>query len=232
MKHIKLFEQFTKENKNWLIQPEPLHPNLSKKNLAKLKKLGHTGMKSAILWTDGHSSNPTYIQMPGEDGIPWGSKGPEDRTIFYWDGENVWCTNYPKETLRIDYKKSVDTAKEFSDATKSISDSGKWEKVEKMQEQFLNEAKVDKKYFDKVVKVLSKSKYPFTIMLVTKWNEIDIIIGNYAPDYIVDDIDQKLTKAGMTYGGGSGISISGDSSNFSRREYDEIARINGGHKNY
>ena len=99
-------------------------------------------------------------------------------------------------------------------------------------EQFLNEAKVDKKYFDKVVKVLSKSKYPFTIMLVTKWNEIDIIIGNYAPDYISDDIDQKLMKAGMTYGGGSGISISGDSSNFSRREYDEIARINGGHKNY
>ena len=69
-------------------------------------------------------------------------------------------------------------------------------------------------------------------MLVTKWNEIDIIIGNYAPDYIAEDIDQKLMKAGMTYGGGSGISISGDSSNYSRREYDEIARINGGHKNY
>ena len=99
-------------------------------------------------------------------------------------------------------------------------------------EQFLNEAKVDKKYFDKVVKVLSKSKYPFTIMLVTKWNEIDIVIGYDAPDYIVDDIDQKLMKAGMTYGGSSGISISGDSSNYSRREYDEIARINGGHKDY
>ena len=99
-------------------------------------------------------------------------------------------------------------------------------------EQFVNEAKVDKKYFDKVVKILSKSKYPFTIMLVTKWNEIDIIIGNYAPDYIAEDIDQKLMKAGMTYGGSSGISISGDSSNFSRREYDEIARINGGHKDY
>ena len=123
MKHVKLFEDFLNE---------ALHPNLSKKNLAKLKKLGHTGMKSAILWTDGHSSNSTYIQIPGEDGIPWGSKGPEDRTTFYWDGENVWCTNYPKETLRIDYKKSVDTAEEFSDATKSISDSGEWEKVKKM----------------------------------------------------------------------------------------------------
>jgi hypothetical protein len=142
MKTIKLFEEFTKENKNLLLEADQLHPNLSKKNLAKLKKLGHTGMKSAILWTDGHSSNPTYIQIPGEDGIPWGSKGPKDRTVFYWDGENAWCTNYPKETLRADYKKSVDTAEEFSDATKSISDSGKWEKVEKMQEQFINERRI------------------------------------------------------------------------------------------
>ena len=99
-------------------------------------------------------------------------------------------------------------------------------------EQFVNEAKVDKKYFDKVVKILSKSKYPFTVMLVTKWNEIDIIIGSDAPDYIAEDIDEKLMKAGMTYGGSSGISISGDSSSYSRREYDEITRINGGHKSY
>ena len=98
----------------------------------------------------------------------------------------------------------------------------------KLFEDFVNEAKVDKKYFDKVVKILSKSKYPFTVMLVTKWNEIDIIIGNDAPDYIAEDIDEKLMKAGMTYGGSSGISISGDSSSYSRREYDEIARINGG----
>ena len=105
-------------------------------------------------------------------------------------------------------------------------------KYVKLFEQFLAEAKVDKKYFDKVVKILSKSKYPFTIMLVTKWNEIDIVIGYDAPDEIVDDIDQKLSKSKMNYGGSSGISISGDSSSYSRREYDEIARINGGHKNY
>ena len=102
----------------------------------------------------------------------------------------------------------------------------------KLFEQFVNEAKVDKKYFDKVVKVLSKSKYPFTIMLVTKWDEIDIVIGYDAPDAISDDIDQRLTKAKLTWGGSSGISISGDSSNYSRREYDEIARINGGHRDY
>jgi len=99
-------------------------------------------------------------------------------------------------------------------------------------EQFVNETKVDKKYFDKVVKVLSKSKYPFTVMLVTKWNEIDIVIGYDAPDDISDDIDQRLTKAKLNWGGSSGISISGDSSNYSRREYDEIARINGGHRDY
>lgn len=102
----------------------------------------------------------------------------------------------------------------------------------KLYEQFVNEAKVDKKYFDKVVKVLSKSKHPFTVMLVSKWNEIDIIIGYDAPEVIVDDISQKLDSAKLKWGGNSGITISGDSSNYSRREYDEIARINGGHKDY
>jgi len=102
----------------------------------------------------------------------------------------------------------------------------------KLFEQFVNEAKVDKKYFDKVVKVLSKSKHPFTIMLVTKWDEVDIIIGHDAPDNIADDIIQKLDSAKLNWGGSSGISISGDSSNYSRREYDEIVRINGGHRDY
>jgi len=102
----------------------------------------------------------------------------------------------------------------------------------KLFEQFVNEAKVDKKYFDKVVKVLSKSKHPFTVMLVTKWDEVDIIIGHDAPDHIVDDISQKLDSAKLNWGGNSGISISGDSSNYSRREYDEIVRINGGHRDY
>ena len=48
--------------------------------------------------------------------------------------------------------------------------------------------KVTKEDFDKVVKVLSKSKYPMTIMLVPKWDEIDILLGQDAPDQIVDDI--------------------------------------------
>ena len=99
-------------------------------------------------------------------------------------------------------------------------------------EAFVNEAKVDKKYFDKVVKVLSKSKHPFTIMFVPKWDEVEIIVGNDAPDNIADDIIQMLSKAKLDWGNRSGISISGDSSSYSRREYDSIERINGGHRDY
>ena len=109
------------------------------------------------------------------------------------------------------------------------------EDLKKIQEFFskpLNENKVTKEDFDKVVKILSKSKYPFTIMLVPKWDEIDIITGQDSPDEIVDDISQRLDSAGLNWGGNSGITISGDSSNYSRREYSDIFRVNGGHKNY
>ena len=92
--------------------------------------------------------------------------------------------------------------------------------------------KVTKEEFDKVVKVLSKSKYPMTIMLVPKWDEIDIVIGQDAPDQIVDDIGEKLDSIGLRWGGSSGISISGASSNYDRREYSDIFRVNGGHKDY
>jgi hypothetical protein len=109
------------------------------------------------------------------------------------------------------------------------------EDIKKIQEFFskpLNENKVTKEDFDKVVKILSKSKYPFTIMLVPKWDEIDIITGQDSPDEIVDDIGQRLDSAGLNWGGNSGITISGDSSNYSRREYSDIFRVNGGHKDY
>ena len=109
------------------------------------------------------------------------------------------------------------------------------EDLKQIQEFFskpLNENKVTKEDFDKVVKILSKSKYPFTIMLVPKWNEIDIITGQDSPDEITDDISQRLDSAGLNWGGNSGITISGDSSNYSRREYSDIFRVNGGHKDY
>ena len=109
------------------------------------------------------------------------------------------------------------------------------EDLKKIQEFFskpLNENKVTKEDFDKVVKILSKSKYPFTIMLVPKWDEIDIITGQDSPDEISDDISQRLDSAGLNWGGNSGITISGDSSNYSRREYSDIFKVNGGHKDY
>jgi len=109
------------------------------------------------------------------------------------------------------------------------------EDLKKIQEFFskpLNENKVTKEDFDKVVKILSKSKYPFTIMLVPKWDEIDIITGQDSPDEIVDDISQRLDSTGLNWGGNSGITISGDSSNYSRREYSDIFKVNGGHKDY
>lgn len=94
----------------------------------------------------------------------------------------------------------------------------------------VNEAKVTKKDFDKVVKVLDKSKHPLTVMFVPKWDDIDILVGKYAPDNIADDVSQLLSKAGLKSGGSSGISIAGDSSSYSRREYELIKRINGGIK--
>ena len=109
------------------------------------------------------------------------------------------------------------------------------EDLNKIQEFFskpLEENKVTKEDFDKVVKTLIKSKYPFTIMLVPKWDEIDIITGQDSPDEIVDDISQRLDSAGLNWGGNSGITISGDSSNYSRKEYSDIFRVNGGHKDY
>jgi len=102
----------------------------------------------------------------------------------------------------------------------------------KLFEQFISEAKATKADFDKVVKVLKKSKYPMTVMFVPKWNEIEIITGWDTPDHIIEDIFDRLDGAGLQSGGNSGISISGDSSSYSRREYESIERINGGHRNY
>lgn len=99
-----------------------------------------------------------------------------------------------------------------------------------IDESVVNEAKATKKDFDKVVKLLKKSKHPFTIMFVPKWDEVEIIVGQDAPDPIIDDINQKLSKAGLYNTGW--ITIAGDSSSYSRREYEAIERINGGHKDY
>jgi hypothetical protein len=103
-------------------------------------------------------------------------------------------------------------------------------KYVKLFEDFLNEgSKVSKKDFDKVVDLVKASGQPATVMLVTKWNEIEIIVGMDAPDPIYSGISNELDKARIDR---NIFSISGDSSSYSRREYDEIASVNGGHKDY
>jgi hypothetical protein len=98
----------------------------------------------------------------------------------------------------------------------------------KLYEQFVDESasKVDKKDFDKVFAAVKKADQPATVMLVTKWNEIEILIGD-APDSVsyaisneIDKLDRDLRKR---------VSIAADSSSYSRREYDSIERVNGGH---
>ena len=66
-------------------------------------------------------------------------------------------------------------------------------------------------------------------MLVSKWNEIEVIVGWNAPDKIAEDVMDRLEDAKLY---NRDIVVAGDSSNYSRREYDAIEKINGGHKSY
>lgn len=98
-------------------------------------------------------------------------------------------------------------------------------------ESFVNEAsKVDKKDFDKVVAAVKKANQPATVMLVTKWNEIEILIGRDAPDNVINPISNEIDKLDRDLE--KRVSIAADSSSYSRREYEAIERINGGHKDY
>ena len=99
----------------------------------------------------------------------------------------------------------------------------------KLFEEFINEGSVIRKDFDAIVKVLQKSKYPLTVMLVPKWNEIEILTGDDRDNRIVNEVIKMLDKAKIKTGIGSNISVSDDSSSYSRREYDAIEKINGGH---
>lgn len=96
----------------------------------------------------------------------------------------------------------------------------------KLFEQFVNEAsKVDKKDFDKVVAAVKKANKPATVLFTPKWNEIEILIGD-APESTSRAISDQIDKLGY---GSNTVTIAADSSSYSRREYDAIERINGGH---
>jgi len=99
----------------------------------------------------------------------------------------------------------------------------------KLFEQFVNENNVTREEFDNVVKALKGLKSSVTVIFVPKWNEIEILTGDDRDNRIVDEVIKMLDKAKIKTGIGSNISVSDDSSSYSRREYDAIEKINGGH---
>jgi len=107
------------------------------------------------------------------------------------------------------------------------------EDLKKIQEFFskpLEEGKqLDQVDFAKVVKAVEQTGHPVTVLLVPKWNEIEVLTGMNAPDNIIRDLSNAIDSLGY---GRNDIIIAGDSSNLSRREYSDIRRVNGGAKDY
>lgn len=107
------------------------------------------------------------------------------------------------------------------------------EDIKKIQEFFskpLEEGKqLDKSDFAKVVKAVEQTGHPVTVLLIPKFNEIEVITGMETPDNILRDLSNAVDSLGY---GRDDIIIAGDSSNLSRREYSDIFRVNGGHKDY
>ena len=106
--------------------------------------------------------------------------------------------------------------------------------IKKIQEFFskpLNEEKEPLDIIDlaKVVKAVQQTGHPVTVLLVPKFNEIEVITGMDAPDDMLRDLSIAVDSLGY---GRNDIIIAGDSSNLSRREYSDIRRVNGGAKDY
>jgi hypothetical protein len=94
----------------------------------------------------------------------------------------------------------------------------------------LSEGKqLDQVDFAKVVKAVEQTGHPVTVLLVPKFNEIEVITGMNAPDDMLFDLSNAVDALGY---GRNDIFIAGDSSNLSRREYSDIRRVNGGAKDY
>jgi len=98
------------------------------------------------------------------------------------------------------------------------------------RERGLEEGKqLDIEDFAKVVKAVHQTGHPVTVLLVPKFNEIEVITGMNAPDDMLRDLSNAVDALGY---GRNDIFIAGDSSNLSRREYSDIRRVNGGAKDY
>ena len=81
----------------------------------------------------------------------------------------------------------------------------------------------------KVVQAVTKTGHPVTVLLTPKFNEIEVLTGMNAPDDMLRDLSIAVDSLGY---GRNDIIIAADSSNLSRREYSDIRRVNGGHKDY
>jgi hypothetical protein len=98
------------------------------------------------------------------------------------------------------------------------------------RERGLEEGKqLDQVDFAKVVKAVEQTGHPVTVLLVPKFNEIEVITGMNTPDDMLRDLSNAVDALGY---GRNDIIIAGDSSNLSRREYSDIRRVNGGAKDY
>ena len=107
------------------------------------------------------------------------------------------------------------------------------EDIKKIQEFFskpLEEGKqLDQVDFAKVVKAVEQTGHPVTVLLVPKFNEIEVLTGMDAPDDMIRDLSNAVGSLGY---GRNDIIIAADSSNLSRREYSDIFRVKGGHQDY
>ena len=107
------------------------------------------------------------------------------------------------------------------------------EDLKKIQEFFSKPLEENKKLdntdFTKVVKAVEQTGHPVTVLFVPKFNEIEVLTGMDAPDDMLRDLSNAVDSLGY---GRNDIIIAGDSSNLSRREYSDIFRVNGGHKDY
>ena len=108
------------------------------------------------------------------------------------------------------------------------------EDLKQIQEFFskpLNEEKEPLDIIDlaKVVKAVQQTGHPVTVLLVPKFNEIEVLTGMNAPDDMLRDLSNAVDSLGY---GRNDIIIAGDSSNLSRRTYSDIRRVNGGAKDY
>ena len=107
------------------------------------------------------------------------------------------------------------------------------EDLKKIQEFFskpLEEGKqLDNTDFTKVVKAIEQTGHPVTVLLVPKFNEIEVLTGMDAPDDMIRDLSNAVGSLGY---GRNDIIIAADSSNLSRREYSDIFRVKGGHQDY